>query len=54
MKKYKVTYIAGNGQKRTQIECANSKLGAKQKIGRILANVREYKKVELLKSKGCS
>lgn len=53
MKKYKITYIAGNGQKRTAIECANTKLGAKQKLGRILANVREYKKVEQLKKGRC-
>jgi hypothetical protein len=53
MKSYKITYIAGNGQKRTRVECANSKLGAKQKLGRVLANVREYKKVEQLKSKRC-
>ena len=53
MKKFKITYIAGNGQKRTAIECANTRLGAKQKLGRVLANVREYKKVEQLKKGRC-
>jgi len=53
MKKYKITYIAGNGQKTSAIEYANTKLGAKQKLGSILANVRKYIKVEQLKSRRC-
>lgn len=53
VKKFKITYIAGNGQKRTAVECANTKLGAKQKLGTILANVRKYIKVEQLKKGKC-